>query len=94
MIAKKQFLSVLFVLLLISAEWGAKCEAEKIPFVAEVGRYIIIHTGSWILSSTLSIPKRKSSLENSSLMPRTHWTKSSSWLTVILVFWVMKLNSK
>lgn len=35
----KQFWAVAFVLLLLSAEWGAKCETEKIPFVAEVGRY-------------------------------------------------------
>ena len=35
----RQFWAVALVFLLISAEWGAKCEAEKIPFVAEVGRY-------------------------------------------------------
>lgn len=35
----KQIWAVTLVLLLLSAEWGAKCETEKIPFVAEVGRY-------------------------------------------------------
>jgi hypothetical protein len=34
MIAKTQFLGVAFILLLITSEFGAKCEAEKIPFVA------------------------------------------------------------
>lgn len=92
MLAKQQFLSVLFVLLLISAEWGAKCEVEKIPFVAEVGRYSKIDTDSWISSSTLSIPKRKSSLENSSLMRLTHSIKSSSWPTVTRAFWEIKQN--
>jgi hypothetical protein len=38
MIINKQLLSVLMVLMMISSEWGARCEAEKIPFVAEVGR--------------------------------------------------------
>jgi hypothetical protein len=38
MIRNNKFWAVALVLLLISAEWGAKCEAEKIPFVAEVGR--------------------------------------------------------
>lgn len=92
MLAKQQFLSVLFVLLLISAEWGAKCEVEKIPFVAEVGRYSLIHSDSWISSSTLSIPKRKSSLENLSLTRLTHSIKSSSWPTVTPAFWEIKPN--
>jgi hypothetical protein len=34
-----QIWAVALVILLISSEWGAKCETEQIPFVAEVGRY-------------------------------------------------------
>ena len=38
MIKNNRFIAVLFIVLLVSSEWGAKCEAESIPFVAEVGR--------------------------------------------------------
>jgi hypothetical protein len=36
---KKGFLAILFITLLLGSELGAKCEVERIPFVAEVGRY-------------------------------------------------------
>ena len=38
MAKNNQFWAIALVILLISAEWGAKCEAESIPFNAEVGR--------------------------------------------------------
>ena len=94
MIANKQFLSILFVVLLISAEWGAKCEVEKIPFVAEVGRYTLFHLDSWISSSTLSILRKKSSWDNWFLMHLMHWTKSSLWRTLIRVFWETRHSYK
>jgi len=94
MIANKQFLSILFAVLLISAEWGAKCEVEKIPFVAEVGRYVIIHLDSWISSSTLSILRKKSSWDNLFLMHLMHLTKSSLWRTPIQVFWETRHSYK
>lgn len=34
----KSVLGILFILLILGNEFGAKCEAERIPFVAEVGR--------------------------------------------------------
>jgi len=61
MIKNNQFWALALVILLISSEWGAKCEAEKMAFDAEVGRYLSLHSDSWISSSTLFTHKKKSS---------------------------------
>lgn len=44
MIRNNKFLAIVFIVMLSSTEFGVKCEAEKIPFVAEVGRYFSIHS--------------------------------------------------
>lgn len=56
---KRGFVGILFIILILGNELGAKCEAERIPFVAEVGRYHSSNLDSWISSSTPSTRRKK-----------------------------------
>lgn len=37
-ILNQHSIGLFFILLILGSEFGAKCESERIPFVAEVGR--------------------------------------------------------
>ena len=59
MYINKHLVGLFLILLILGSELGAKCEAERIPFVAEVGRYFPYYLDSWTLSSTRSTLKKK-----------------------------------
>ena len=75
----KQTIGLLLILLIASHDLGVHCEAEKIPFVAEVSRYPPLHADSWTSSSTPSTRRNKSSSGNSSPTLLTLSTKYALW---------------